>query len=301
MDRLEALRLFLRVAETGSFSRAAHELGVAQSAASRAVASLERDLGARLLHRTTRSLSLTDAGRRASDHAREVVAAMEALAGSVGAAQGEPAGLLRIGASVAFTRACLVPLVGEFQRAWPRVRLDLAARDDRLDPVVEGVDLVFRLGAVEDSRLTARRLGSWRRLVVASPGFEAAFGPIRQPRDLAGAPALALTTSAFPARWPLASGAERTEVEVSPALRTANGEVLADLARAGFGAALAPEFLVSDDLSSGQLVRLLPDWSGPPLDLTALWSGRVLPRKARVFLDFAAPRLFAQAGESRSA
>lgn len=291
MDRLDALRLFLRVAETGSFSRAARDLGVAQSAASRAVAGLEAELGARLLHRTTRSLSLTDAGQRACDHARDVVSGMEALAGAVRSAQAEPAGLLRVSASVAFARAELVPLVPDFLAAWPRVRLDLAARDDRIDPVAEGIDLAFRLGSIEDSRLTGRRLGGYARIVVAAPGFEAAHGRVSHPRDLAGVPALSLTSSAFPLRWPLTSGNGRTEVEVMPVVRTANGEVLADLARAGLGAALVPGFLVAADLAEGRLVRLLPEWSAPPLDLTALWSGRLLPRKARVFLDFVAGRL----------
>ena len=183
MDRLDALRLFLRVAETGSFSRAARDLGVAQSAASRAVAGLEAELGARLLHRTTRSLSLTDAGQRACDHARDVVSGMEALAGAVRSAQAEPAGLLRVSASVAFARAELVPLVPDFLAAWPRVRLDLAARDDRIDPVAEGIDLAFRLGSIEDSRLTGRRLGGYARIVVAAPGFEAAHGRVNHPRS----------------------------------------------------------------------------------------------------------------------
>ena len=291
MDRLTALRLFLRIAETGSFSRAAAEVGVGQSVASRAVATLESELGGRLMNRTTRSLALTEAGQRVVEHARTMVAEAEAMEAAVRGAEREPVGLLRVSASVAFTRAELAPVAGEFLAAFPRMRLDLMARDDRVDLIAEGVDLALRLGALEDSRLTARWLGRYPRIVVAAPGFEAAHGPVTSPGDLAARPTISLTSSAFSARWPLANDRTRAEVEISPVIRTANGDVLADLARAGLGAALAPGFLVKADLETGRLVRLLSDWSAPPLDLSAVWHGRGLPRKARVFLDFITARL----------
>lgn len=291
MDRLTALRLFLRVAETGSFSRAAAEAGVGQSVASRAVATLESELGGRLMNRTTRSLALTEAGRKVVDHARAMVAEHEAMEAAVRGAEREPAGLLRVSASVAFTRAELAPRAGAFLEAFPRMRLDLMARDDRIDLIAEGVDVALRLGELEDSRLTALWLGNYPRMVVAAPGFEQAHGPVTAPSDLAARPAISLTSSAFATRWPLASGRARVEVEINPAIRTANGDVLADLARGGLGAVLAPGFLVKADLEAGRLVRLLPDWSAPPLGLWAVWHGRGLPRKARVFLDFIGARL----------
>lgn len=291
MDRLTALRLFLRVAETGSFSRAAAEAGVGQSVASRAVATLESELGGRLMNRTTRSLALTEAGRKVVDHARAMVAEAEAMEAAVRGAEREPAGLLRVSASVAFTRAELAPQAGAFLSAFPRMRLDLMARDDRIDLIAEGVDVALRLGELEDSRLTALWLGNYPRMVVAAPGFEQAHGTVTSPSDLAARPAISLTSSAFATRWPLANGRARVEVEINPAIRTANGDVLADLARAGLGAVLAPGFLVKADLEAGRLVRLLPDWSAPPLGLWAVWHGRSLPRKARVFLDFIAGRL----------
>jgi DNA-binding transcriptional LysR family regulator len=291
MDRLIALRLFLRVAETGSFSRAAAEAGVGQSVASRAVATLESELGGRLMNRTTRSLALTEAGRKVVDHARAMIAEAEAMEAAVRGAEREPAGLLRVSASVAFTRAELAPHAGAFLAAFPRMRLDLLARDDRIDLITEGVDVALRLGELEDSRLTALWLGSYPRMVVAAHGFEQAHGAVATPSDLAARPAVSLTSSAFATRWPLANGKARVEVEINPAIRTANGDVLADLARGGLGAVLAPGFLVKADLAAGHLVRLLPDWSAPPLGLWAVWHGRGLPRKARVFLDFVAGRL----------
>ncbi len=290
MDRLDALRLFIRVVDTGSFSQAARDAGLAQSAASRAIAALEADLGGQLLRRTTRRVALTEAGQLAYDRAGALAAEMDALQAAVRGAEHEPVGLLRISASVAFTRAELAPATAAFLTAWPRVRLDLAARDDRVDLIAEGVDLAFRLGDQDDSRLTARRLGHYPRIVVASPDF-AARHRLASPRDLAGVPCISLTTSAHPARWPLGDGRSQVEVEIRPAVRTANGDVLADLARAGLGAVLAPGFLVASDLAAGRLVRLLPDWSAPALPLWAVWQGRGLPRKARVYLDFIAARL----------
>lgn len=283
--------MFLRVAETGSFSRAAAEAGVAQSVASRAVSGLEQALGSPLLTRTTRRLALTEAGLRACDHARAMIAEDEALELAVRGAEQEPAGLLRVSASVAFARAELAPATGPFRERWPRVRLDLAARDDRVDLISEGIDLAFRLGDLEDSRLTARRLGVYPRMVVAAPEFTARFGPLITPRDLAGVPCISLTASSSPGRWMLTDGGRRQEVEIDAAVRTANGDVLADLARAGLGAILAPGFLVAADLAAGRLVRLLPDWAAPPLAVSAIWQGRTLPRKARVYLDFIAARL----------
>lgn len=291
MDRLTALRLFLRVAETGSFSRAAAEAGVGQSVASRAVATLEAELGGRLMNRTTRSLALTEAGLKVADHARAIVAEAEAMEAAVRGAEREPAGLLRVSASVAFTRAELAPSAGAFLEAFPRMRLDLMARDDRIDLIAEGVDVALRLGDLEDSRLTALWLGNYPRVVVAAPGFEAAHGPVTSPSDLAARPAVSMTSSAFATRWHLSNGKAKVEVEINPAIRTANGDVLADLARDGLGAVLAPGFLVRADLEAGRLVRLLPEWSAPPLGLWAVWHGRSLPRKARAFLDFMAARL----------
>lgn len=291
MDRLEALKLLVRVSETGSFSRVAVEFGVSQSAVSRAVTALEAELGARLLNRTTRRVALTEAGERACERARRVVGEMEELEAAVRGLGQAPVGLLRVASSVAFARAELAPVAGEFLSAWPRIRLDLAARDDRVDLIAEGVDLAFRLGDQQDSRLTGRQLGSYRRMVIAAPGFEARHGQVQSPRDLQDVPCLGFTSTAFGNRWPLRDGVRQLEVEVSPTLRSANGEVIADLMRAGLGAALVPSFLVASDLAAGRLVRLLPQWSAPPLALWALWQGHGLSGKARAFLDFVIPRL----------
>lgn len=291
MDRLDAYRLFVRAAETGVISRAARELGLTQPAASRLLGTLEDQLGARLFARSTRSLTLTEAGGLALDRARAVLAEVDGLEAAVQGLDRIPTGLLRVAASVAFGRGRLIPHTADFLRAWPLMRLDYVLKDERVDPVVEAIDLTFRLGPMEDSRLTARRLGAYGRRLVASPAFVVRHGPAESPQDLNDAPTLDFTGPGYGRRWPLSDGRRTVTVEIKGETRANSGEAMLDLALQGLGVALLPAFLVDPLLADGRLVRILPDWSGPPLELHAVWAARELPRKARAFLDFIIPRL----------
>lgn len=287
MDRLDAYRLFVRAADTGAISRAAREMGLGQPAASRLLDALEARLGARLFTRTTRRLALTDAGRLALDRARALLAEADDLEAAVKGLDRAPAGLLRVAASVAFGRAELIPHVGAFLDAHPQMRLDFVLKDERVDPVAEAVDLTFRLGALEDSRLTARRLGAYERWLVAAPAGPA---PLK-PDDLRDGPTLDFAGIAFGRRWPLSDGRRTVEVEVRGETRASSGEAVVDLAVQGLGVAMLPSFVVAAPITEGRLVRVMSEWSGPPLEIHALWAARELPRKARAFLDFIAPRL----------
>jgi DNA-binding transcriptional LysR family regulator len=287
MDRLDAYRLFVRAADTGAISRAAREMGLGQPAASRLLDALEARLGARLFTRTTRRLALTDAGRLALNRARTLLAEADDLEAALRGLDRAPAGLLRVAASVAFGRAELIPHAGAFLDAHPQMRLDFVLKDERVDPVGEAVDLTFRLGALEDSRLTARRLGAYERWLVAAPGGPA---PLK-PDDLRDGPTLDFAGIAFGRRWPLSDGRRTIEVEVRGETRASSGEAVVDLAVQGLGAAMLPSFVVAAPITEGRLVRVMSEWSGPPLEIHALWAARELPRKARAFLDFIAPRL----------
>jgi DNA-binding transcriptional LysR family regulator len=294
MDRLDAWRLFVRVAETGAFSRAAADLGLSQPQVSRAIAALEAQTGARLLLRTTRRVTVTEAGERALVRARALLEEADALDQDLRGADAEPLGLLRIGASIAHARAELTPHARDFLTLYPRVRLDFATSDQRIDVVAEGIDLVFRLGALEDSALTARGLGAYRRMLVAAPSVIERFGPFETPRDVEAAPCIQFTSTTSPRAWTLNRGDEQKSIAIDGPVRASTGRVIRDLAIQGLGIALAPCFLVRRDIASGALVQILADWRGPAMPLTALWaSGRSLPRKARVFLDFIIPRLTA--------
>jgi DNA-binding transcriptional LysR family regulator len=287
MDRLDAYRLFVRATDTGAISRAAREMGLGQPAASRLLDALEARLGARLFTRTTRRLALTDAGRLALERARTLLAEADDLEAAVKGLDRAPAGLLRVAASVAFGRAELIPHAGAFLDAHPQMRLDFVLKDERVDPVAEAVDLTFRLGALEDSRLTARRLGAYERWLVAAPAGPA---PLK-PDDLRDGPTLDFAGIAFGRRWPLSDGRRTVEVEVRGETRASSGEAVADLAVQGLGVALLPSFVVAAPITEGRLVRVMSEWSGPPLEIHALWAARELPRKARAFLDFISPRL----------
>lgn len=291
MDRLEALKLFVRVVEAGSFSEAARGLGLGQPQVSRAVALLEDRWGAQLIRRSTRTLSLTEAGQRVFDRARELLDLADGLESSVRGVDREPVGLLRVSASVAFARAEVVPHVPEFLGSNPHVRLDLVTADERVDIVAEGIDLAFRLGALEDSSLTARRLGAYRRVLAAAPAYLDRAGRPEQPRDLARHDAVIFTSSRHGARWPLSRSGANQEVEVRGVVAASSGRVLSDFVRQGLGVALGPSFLFAPDFASGRLSHVLPDWSGPPLEVHAVWARRDLPSKARAFLNHVAPRL----------
>lgn len=290
MDRLDAYRLFVRAAETGAISRAAQEMGLGQPAASRLLGALEERLGARLFVRSTRRLALTEAGRLALDRARTVLAEAEALEAAVHGLDLAPAGLLRVAAPVAFARALLIPRAADFLAAHPGVRLEFVLRDDRVDPVAEAVDLLFRLGPLEDSRLTARKLGAFERRLVASPALLDRLGAPSRPDQLGDLPTLDLTGQSYGRRWPLSDGRRSVEVEIRGETRASSGEAVVDLAVQGLGVALLPDFMVAAPLADGRLTPVLADWRGPPLELGALWAARELPRKARVFLDFVTPR-----------
>jgi DNA-binding transcriptional LysR family regulator len=291
MDRLSALRLFVRAVESGSFSRAGRDVGLSQPAASRAIAALEADLGARLLLRTTRRLSVTEAGQRVYEQAQRLLDEDAALLEAAAGADREPVGRLRVSTSVAFATAEVAPHVSGFLDAWPRVRLDLAATDARIDAVAEGVDLILRLGSLADSGMTGRRLGSYDRWLVAAPEVAASISPDAALDDQLRGRAIGFTGTAGASRWRLTGPDGSVSLEVSGPVTSAAGAVVHALALAGAGVALMPTFAVRVDLAAGRLVRVAPDWTGPSLDLTALWTHRELPRRARVFLDHLTPHL----------
>ncbi|MFC0634357.1 LysR family transcriptional regulator [Brevundimonas balnearis] len=291
MDRLDALRLFVRTVETGSFTRAGAELNVSQPQASRAVAGLEAQLGARLLLRSTRRLSPTEAGQRVYEQAQRLLAEEAALIEVASGADREPAGRLRISGSVVFSETELAPQAAAFLEAYPRVRLDIVATDARIDLVAEGVDLTFRLGELADSGLTARRLGGYARWLVATPEVAervAAEGDLKAALARLG---IAFTGTSTAARWRLTDERTTMDVELAGRVSAANGAVVHRLAREGVGVALLPHFAVKACLEAGRLVRVAPSWRGDPAPLHAVWTGRALPGKARAFLDFLQPRL----------
>lgn len=255
------------------------------------MAALEAQLGARLLLRSTRRLAVTEAGQRVHEQAVRLLAEAEALVEIAAGADREPAGRLRVSGSVVFSETMLAPLAAAFLEAFPRVRLDLLATDARVDLVAEGVDLAFRLGELPDSGLTARRLGAYSRRLVAAPALAAELAATADLHGALSRQGIAFTGTGSATRWRLRRGEEAMEVSLSGKVSASNGAVVHRLAREGVGVALLPRFAVRACLAAGRLVEVAADWTGEPVALHAVWSGRTLPGKARAWLDHVTPHL----------
>lgn len=288
MDRLAEMEIFVRVVEEGSFSAAATALGLTKSAVSKRVAALEDRLGARLLNRTTRRLSVTDAGAAFHGRAARILAEAEEAEAEVSCLQAAPRGLLRVNAPVTFGVTHLGPLLPGFLGRHPELSVDLVLNDRFVDLVEEGFDVAVRIADLDDSSLIARRLCPSDRVVVASPAYVARHGAPATPEALAAHRCLLYSYLRRSGEWCLrhASGREaRVRVE-GAALRANNGDVLRQAAVDGLGVTMMPTFIVGADLAAGRLVRLLPDWQDATGAVHAVWpAGRFTPAKVRAFVD----------------
>ena len=292
MDRFQAMATFVRVVDTGSFSAAARQSNVGQPAVSKMIAQLEDQLGVRLVTRTTRGLSPTEAGQRYYERAvRALEEADEAEVAARGAGKGLT-GRLRISAATTFARLHVVPSLPAFMDEHPGLELELIMDDRVIDMVEEGVDVALRMGALPDSTATARKLAAGRRLLVATPAYLAHAGTPATPAEIAGHQAVVYTRYEA-AHWTFrhAGGAEAS-VSVGGRLRVTAAEGLRAAVLADMGLAVASEWMFTRELASGAVVPVLADWALPPIDLWALFpSGRLASAKARAFADYVAGEL----------
>ncbi|GIX19143.1 LysR family transcriptional regulator [Erythrobacter cryptus] len=292
MDHAETLRILLRTAELGSFSRVAAERGLRQSTVSKVIAGLEQRWSTTLFQRTTRRVTLTETGALAVERARVALDALDELDRLVGETDREPVGLLRIHASVAFARYVLARLVADFVRLHPRVQIDFVTADHAIDLVEEAVDLSFVTGPFREGSHSSRLVGRFERIVVAAPDFLARTGPVADPTALAALACIITSYEQAAQRWRLSAGARTEEVVVAGPVKASSGGIAHELALAGLGVALVPDYLVSRDLQSGRLVRLLPEWKGEAEEARAIWTGgRRLSFKAEALIGFIAERL----------
>ena len=287
MDRVTAMRSFLRAVDTGSFTDVARELNMTQPTISKQIAALESYLGVQLLLRTTRSLSVTEEGARYYVAAK---AALDALEAAEAVARGSKSveGRLRIGCPVSFGQVQIVPRLPEFLSRFPEISVDLVMSDAFLDPVEQGVDLVVRLGELQASSLTARRIGSARRATVASPGYIEAFGRPRSPEDLTAHDCVLYTRLASGPEWHYAMpGGGVTRVRVRGRVQADNSIAMLGAVLAGLGVGLAPLWLAGEDLRAGRLVRLLDDFEPGALPIHTVAPPRSFaPPKVKAFVDY---------------
>ena len=290
MDRLAVMETFVRVVETGSFSEAARQLRVGQPAVSKSVAQLEERLGVRLLMRSTRGLTPTEAGQGFYERARR---AIEEADEADLAARGAGAGLtgrLRVSAAVTLTRLHIVPRLPIFQAAHPELTVELVLADLPIDLIHEGIDVGFRTGVLRDSSLTVRRVATCRRLVVAAPAYFERAGVPATPADLSRHQAVIFSAQREGTggdRWTFSRDAQEIPVTLASRLRVSAAEGVRAAVIAGMGYAIASEWMFAPELASGAVRAVLTDWLLPPLDFWALFpTGRMVTARARAFADF---------------
>jgi len=284
-DRLFALRLFARVARKGSFSAAGRELKIPQSTASRTIATLEREIGVALFVRTTRAVTLTDAGLDFLARIESVLAELDDAEHAV-RGTGELRGVLRIGLGTNFAVREVIPRLSEFVRRHPALRIDLMMGDQRDDLVTEGVDVAFRFGPLSDSTATVRRVLAWPRVLVASRAYLDKAGTPEKPADLPHH-AIILGPASLSGQWSFRNGETAASFQVEGKL-TINASLGAiGAAVEGLGIVMTPLGACRRELERGELVRLLPEWDAGTVDLNAVYaSGRAAKPAARAFVDY---------------
>ncbi|MFA7665998.1 MAG: LysR family transcriptional regulator [Burkholderiaceae bacterium] len=290
---LEAWAIFAKVAEMGSFARAAAELALSQATVSKAVSRLEARIGVRLLHRTSRRLSLTESGAVALDRARRILDEGETVEAELAEQSSGLRGRVRVAAPMSFGIGRLAPLLPGFMARYPDVSLDVQLSDQLVDLVGNGFDLALRIAAMEDSSLLARRLCRVRILLVGTPAYFEQYGHPQHPRDLAGHRALQYSYSREGESWRFRHARHGEYSQRVPAhLRINNADALAPALHAGLGLALQPEFLVWEALQSGELQVAMADWQVPEIALYIVTPpGRNRPARVQALIDHLAGRL----------
>lgn len=289
MPYLTEIEAFLAVARYGSFTKAAEDLNVSRTMASKYVQALENRLGAKLLNRTTRAVHLTEIGASYLEQAQAALDALQRAGERAADMSGHAAGRLRIALPVSFATLHLYRVLVAFQESYPEIELELDLSDAITDLIQGGFDVALRIGPTPDSSLRMRKLVTIHRVLCASPDFLARHGTPQKPQDLVRFNCLDYRHMSERTQWLLIEGTQPVSVFVTGDVRANNGEFLAKLAEAGRGIINVPVFIVGDALKNGALVQVLPGFAPPPQVLCALYpAGQTMPTKLRVFIDFLA-------------
>lgn len=287
MDTMAGMKAFVGVVEAGSFSAAARTLGLSRALVGKRVAALENELGAQLLNRTTRQVSVTGPGAEFYEYCRRIIDEFETARNELTNNQASPQGLIKLNAPMSFGQLCIAPALLEFKDRYPEIAIQLSLNDHYVDVVAEGFDLVLRIGDLEDSSLISRHLSPIRHIVCASPDYIKKFGMPASPQDLSQHKLLLYGLSRTGTRWNLTGPDGPVSVEVHADFCANNGEVLAIAAIAGHGVTMLPTFIAGADLEASRLTRVLTEYQAPTLDLYALWpSSRLQPARVRKLIDF---------------
>lgn len=287
MDRLAAMEAFVRVVDTGSFSETARQLHVGQPAVSKTIAQLEERLGVKLLLRSTRGLTPTEAGENFYQGAKRAIEEADAADRAARGAGTSLTGRLRVSAATTFARLHVVPYLPPFLAAHPHLDLELILDDRQIDLIEEGIDIGLRMGELRDSSLTARRIGQARRIVLGTPDYFAKAGEPRVPAELMAHQAVIHARGPGGDVWMFHKNGAEVSISVKSRIRVSAAEGVRAAVLAGIGLTVASEWMFLPELGSGAVKEVLADWTIDPVDLWAVFpTGRVASAKARAFADF---------------
>lgn len=291
MDRLEGMRLFVRVAELGSFSAVAQQMNVARSVVTRQVAALEAHLGTMLIARSTRRLSLTSAGAAYLEKCREILGLVEAAEAGLSEERQAPRGHIRITLPLSFGIRQLMPMFGGFMAANPEISIELDFNDRRINLIEGGFDLAIRIADRLDPGDVARKIGGSQEVVIASPDYLFRHGRPKHPRDLARHECFGYLLAAR-SSWPFIVDGETQWFPVSGRLQANSGDALLDAVVRGLGITRAPTFIAEQAVREGRLEILLPKFPAPSLGIYAIFpSNRYVPHRVRALVEFIAQRI----------
>ncbi len=292
MDKLNAMQLFVRVAETGSFTAVADQLDVARSVVTRQISALEQQLGVKLMTRSTRSLTLTTAGSAYLEKCRDILNMVDTAEFSLVEEKTEPRGRIRLGLPLSFGLQRLMPALLEFAKAHSNIELVLDFSDRRSKLIEEGIDLSIRITSRLEPVDIVRKLGESRLLTVASPQYLAEHGNPKHPRDLSKHACLVYSQDFQSTSWGYRSKEGDVNVTIRPRLAANNGEALLQAAAQGLGITRPPDFMVQPYLDNGSVIAVLPKFEPTPLGIYAvLPSNRYIPHRVSVLIDFLASAL----------
>ena len=292
MDTIDGIKTVIAVIETGSFTAASERLGMSKALVSKYVGEVEESLGVRLLNRSTRRLALTEAGQRYYDQALPLLEEFIEMVDNVTGEQSSPRGLLRISVPVTFGEMSLAPLIPKFLKAYPDIGVDLQLSDKMIDMLEEGIDVVIRIGAVDDSNLIAKQIQTLPLTLCASPDYLETYGRPTTPEELSKAMTKhqCIIDSNFRVgkHWPMMSPQQKsTSIEVNSRITANSPRAVKEIALAGGGIGMIPQFIVKDALADGRLEEVLPNYNTLEFGLFAIYPHRrYLSRKVRCFIDF---------------
>ncbi|WP_233887047.1 LysR family transcriptional regulator [Paraburkholderia flagellata] len=287
MDRMTAMETFVAVVESGSFSAAARRLNVGQPAVSKSVAQLEERLGTRLLLRSTRGLNTTDAGQRFYEHARVAIEEADEAENAAKQSSESVSGRLRVSAAPTFARLHVMPALKRFLDQHPQLEIDIVLDDRNIDLLEEGMDVSLRMGSLDDSGMTARRISRSPRLVVGTPEYFEEAGVPATPADLSRHQAIVYSQRGGGESWSFSQNGAETAVVVSGRVRVSAAEGIRTAVLGHMGLAIASQWMFSPELADGRVRAVLTDWQLPAVDLWAVFpAGRLVTSRARAFVAF---------------